>query len=231
MAVAQIRYGNGSNSAGSINAFNLSGAGNLIADSITVFANHGGANAFNFTGGTLTANTIGLPLANTGGTLSPGSHNFAGNPADITAVAVAPIGTVVFSGSGNGYTQGPTGKLAIDLADAATFDRVDIGIGTNVASATLAGTIAVNTLSGFDPALGSTFDVLTADTVSSTAVATGLTPSGNAFAASVVPAGGVDGRDVLRLTVVPAPEPGTITLLGLANASLALRRRRIPKSQ
>ena len=71
IAAALVRYGNGSNSAGSTNSFTLSGTGRLITDSILVFANHNGTNLFNFNGGTLNAETISIPLTNTGGRLAP----------------------------------------------------------------------------------------------------------------------------------------------------------------
>jgi hypothetical protein len=103
---------------------------------------------------------------------------------------------------------------------------VDVGAGASVASATLAGTIAVNLLNDFDPALGDTFSILYADSIVNTAAVTGLTPSGNGFQASVVATAAPDGRDVLRLTVVPAPEPSAIALAACAALGLGFRRSR-----
>jgi hypothetical protein len=67
--------------------------------------------------------------------------------------------------------------------------------------------------------LGQTFDILAADTVSNSALAPTLTPSGHMFVPSVI--AGSDGRQVLRLTVAEVPEPGAFVLLGGAALALA----------
>ncbi len=96
----------------------------------------------------------------------------------------------------NTYNQGPTGILAIDLAAPGSNDFVSIGADpTLVANSSIGGTIKVNSL--FEPALGSVFDILAADTVLYTGTVFGQTPGGNSFSASVAKA--ADGRDVLRL--------------------------------
>jgi PEP-CTERM motif len=229
IASPNVRFGNAANSTASVNTFNLLGTGTLLTDLLTTFAGHGGSNTFDFTGGTLTAENLGMPLTNNGGKLAPANIDFTAAAtaavADISQLPINPIGSTVFSAN-NSYIQGPAGTLAIDIAGPGSNDLVDIGAAANIGTATLAGTIAVNLLNGYDPALGTTFDVLTADTITSTALPTGLTPSGNGFSASVITGGGADGRDLLRVTVVEVPEPATFTLLGIAGFGLLGRRSR-----
>ena len=232
IAVANVRFGNGATSTASVNLITVAGTGRLITDSISVQANHGGSNTFNFTGGTINAETISIPLTNAGGRLAPMTVDFLGGAqvgaTNISQLPIDPIGITTFLNN-SGYTQGPTGILEIDIIGVGSHDRVDIGGGANAASADLAGTIAVNLLGGFDPALGQTFDVLTADTITNTALATGLTPSGHTFVPSIESGG--DGRQILRLTVAEVPEPGGFVVLGAASLGLASRgaRKRKPK--
>ncbi|MEP6662128.1 MAG: hypothetical protein ABJC04_00565 [Verrucomicrobiota bacterium] len=184
----------------STNVFSLSGTGKLQTRTIDFLVPAAGGsttvNIINFTGGTLSSHTNALSITNNGGTLSPYTIDFSTVTAD-TSATITPIGTMVFTSS-NSYIQA-SGTLAIDI-NATTNDFVSIGAGTPVGTANLAGTIAVNVLDGFDPALNQTFDILTADTITSTASVTGSTPSGNGFQSSIVTGG--DGRMVLRLTVV-----------------------------
>jgi hypothetical protein len=70
-------------------------------------------------------------------------------------------------------------------------------------ASSIAGKIYVNVLNGFDPPVGSTFDVLTADSITYTASVIGHTPSCNVFKGVIVI--GLDGRQVLRLVVVSPP--------------------------
>ena len=205
--------------AGSVNTFNLSGTGRLITNTIEVL-NTNALNTFNFTGGTLNVANVNIPLTNAGGRLNPGGANFTDLPSDITGLVVAPIGTLTFGGN-NPYTQGPAGNLEIDI-DPSGNDLVNVG-GTGDASAILAGTLAVNLLNGIDPVLGQTFDVLTADTITNTAIVTGLTPGGLAFVPSVVPGGN---GEILRLTVSEVPEPGTSAVVAAAVLARLTRRPR-----
>jgi hypothetical protein len=105
--------------------------------------------------------------------------------------------------------------LAVDL-DVAASDLVRV---TGVAN--LAGTVALNELNTFDPALGSIFDVLTAQDIIGILTPTGTTPSGRSYSASIVPGGN---GELLRLTVVP--EPGIFSLLIAAAFGLLIWRRR-----
>lgn len=208
----------------STNTFNLLGNGTLMTNEIIVGNTAPNAsNVFNFTGGTLSANTIGLPLINSGGILSPTLYFFDFGP-ELSGLPRQPISTLTFTGS-TSYTQTEAGTLHIDLDDTVPgADFVDIGAGDQVGTATILGNIAVAPFRGFDPALGSTFDVLAADTVTFDAVVTGRTPSGLSFEAAEVV--GSDGREVLRLTVVP--EPSTCALLLASSVVVAIQRRRLP---
>jgi hypothetical protein len=160
-------------------------------------------------------------LSNNGGTLRPAGFDLTIGAPDIASIPIDPIGTTTF-GAANGYTQTAAGNLAIDIAGPGTNDFVDIGAGASIATTNLAGRITVNLLNNFNPALGSSFDILAADTVLNTAAVFGTTPSGNFFAPSTVIAG--DGREVLRLTVIP--EPGSIGLLASAFVTFSIGRRR-----
>jgi len=75
---------------------------------------------------------------------------------------------------------------------------------------------------GFDPALGSTFDIVTADAITNSASIIGTTPSGRFFSSSIVNGG--DGREILRLVVVP--EPGLFSMASVAGVALMSSRRR-----
>lgn len=210
----------------STSTFNLQGTGKLITTAISLGNTPAFATPiFNFTGGTLVANSIAMPLTNNGGILSPDFANFGvvGNvPATINDIPITEVSTLTFTGD-NSYSQN-SGTLEIDIAGAASNDFLDLGA-TGVASASISGTIAVNVMGGFDPPIGTFFDILAADTVTENALVTGLTPSGNSFDA--ISAVGGDGRQLVRLVVIP--EPGTGTLLALAAVALSARRgRRMP---
>ena len=225
---AQLRYGNNAAGAatGSTNAFNLQGTGTLVVGAISI-VNANALNSFNFTGGTLKATTVGIPINNNGGTLSPSTLFFGSAttnaPATAAEVEMSPVGTTTFT-LANTYNQGPTGTLAVDLSAPATNDFVSIGADPALfVTANIAGTIRVNSM--FEPSLGSVFDILAADDVINTAAVIGQTPGGKLFSSSVVP--GADGREVLRLTVVP--EPGSAGLL--VGAALPFLFRRLRRTQ
>jgi hypothetical protein len=211
LMVAQVQFGNAVDNTGlSTNNFNLQGTGRLVTGTVST-PNTAAANAFRFTGGTLTANSIGLSLTNTGGILSPGTATFAG-AGDINSVPFNPVGTNVFTGA-NSYVQGVGATLAIDIAGAGSNDFVDIGSGAPVGVASVAGTISVTLLNGYNPAPGLTFDILTADTITNSATVSGMTLDGSAFQPSIVTGG--DGRMVLRLTVGPSrPRIAGFALVG-----------------
>jgi hypothetical protein len=223
LAVANFRFGNAVGTTGvSNNTLTLSGTGELIVKEFTII-NTAANNVFNFTGGTLRAQTIGFPITNAGGTLSPSNPLFNGL-GDISALAIDPVTTMTFQ-LNYGYTQTAAGHLALDLRDALSYDIVDVGgNGTGVVS--LGGFVDVNPLTGFDPGLGTIFDVVKADALTFTGQVVGQTPSGNLFQPSIVI--GSDSRQVLRLTVVP--EPASASLALTAAIALISSRRRTSRS-
>ncbi|HEX2747033.1 MAG TPA: hypothetical protein VHM91_03460 [Verrucomicrobiales bacterium] len=194
VTVATLTYGNVV-FAGGTNTFTLSGTGSLTAGTISV-TNTGATNVFNFTGGTLAASAINIPLTNTGGTLKTGGFNFAAATPD--AVPNDPTGTLIF-GTNVTYTQTSGATLAIDIDGPGSNDVYSLGEGASAGNAFLGGTIAVNLIGGYDPAPGTSFDVVMADTITISALVTGTTPGGNIFEPSIVTGG--DGRAVLKLTV------------------------------
>lgn len=115
-------------------AFALEG-GTLSAHTINL--NRG---SFIFSSGELHVDTFIGDLINDGGTLAPG------HSPGITAV----IGD---------YAQSAAGTLAIELASDSAFDQLFVQGG----SATLDGRLTVQLLDGFDPGVGSVFDILVAD--------------------------------------------------------------------
>jgi autotransporter-associated beta strand protein len=150
--------------------------------------------------GTLNAVAMGGNLVETGGTVAP-------------AVGV---GTLTIGGT---FTQGTGSALAIELASGASFDHVTV-----TGAATLSGSIQVSLLSGFNPGVGSTFDILTASSLS----LSGLTVSGpGGWSATAV-------GNTLRLTRTAlaavatsvVPEPAAASLAVLALAALTGRHRR-----
>lgn len=128
VTATQLVVGNADTVQGTIN---LSG-GSLKADSIAKGGSTG-AQAVNFTGGTLNVGSyaMGVALNNSGtGTLAPGST---------TAVGATTI-------DAGGYTQAATAKLDIDLASAVLFDTV-----VSAGPVSLAGNISLERLASYDP--------------------------------------------------------------------------------
>jgi hypothetical protein len=153
LTAAQLRYGNAVQTSGNASSatFNLQGTGVFTTGTISVINTAANAtNAFNFTGGTLTTNTVNIPLTNNGGTLSPATLNFGAaggaNPAPDTAAGVvtSAAGTTTFSGA-NTYTQTAAGALALDIVSATSFDKVVVG-----GAATLDGRLDIRPAAGFN---------------------------------------------------------------------------------
>ncbi len=103
-----------------------------------------------------------------GGGINGGTLNFSGGRFDGNGNATATVfntGGIVAPGVGAGamsitgdYTQGPAGKLEIELAgtdQGTTFDHLNVS-----GAASINGTITVRFLSGYNPAIGTTFRVL-----------------------------------------------------------------------
>jgi autotransporter-associated beta strand protein len=105
--------------------------------------------------GTITGNLVNNGTVSPG--TSPGTINVAGN-----------------------YTQSSSGKLIIEIASASSFDRLLI-----TGTASLAGTLQVDTLGGYNP-IGQSFTFLTASSVTGTfGTLAGLVSSSAATAATV----------------------------------------------
>ena len=217
-----FQFGNAVGLATSTNTFNLQGTGTLLTGTISII-NIAATNNFNFVGGSLTATTVAIPLTNNGGTFRPQTLNFTGN-GDVNNVVSNLVGTTTFSGASS-YVQTSLGNLAIDIAGTGLNDFIDIGVGAPVGTASVAGTISINLLNGFNPSLGATFDILAADSVVNTASVIGLTSDGNGFSSSIATGG--DGRQVLRLIVVP--EPSTLIFLVMIVGALGGIKR--PRSE
>jgi hypothetical protein len=123
-------------------------------------------------------------LTNTGGTVSPGTS----------------VGTLTIDGN---YQQNAAGTLAIELAGTAAgqFDRLQV-IGP-LNGAILDGLLDVSLVNGFTPAVGNTFDVLTAEGGINNAGVISLHASDSSFYSLAVMGG-----TTLRLTVTAVPMQG-----------------------
>jgi fibronectin-binding autotransporter adhesin len=142
---------------GATGTLNLSG-GLLSVDSFQWRNPAGNTNvrAFNFTGGTLDANSAvsDYAIANNGGTFRPGG-------ATTTRVFTT-------TGTDGSYVQN-TGALKLDLASAADYDAIDLSAGGVGAANLGGGTVDVSAMGGFVPSFGVTIPAITAKTVSDSA--------------------------------------------------------------
>ena len=219
VAVNNLQFGNAVQTSGTpgTSVFSLSGTGTVLTNTVSI-VNTAATNTFNFVGGSLSATNVNIPLNNKGGVLNPSTMVFGG--VDISTIVTSQIGTTTF-GAGSSYTQDASGRLAIDLGFSGN-DFINIGAGLAVGTASLAGTIEVRLELGLDPAVGSRYSVLTADTITNSTTITGTTPSGNFFVSEITLS--PDGREILDLVVVP--EPTAFSLVAGSGIWLALRRRR-----
>jgi len=143
--------------------------------------------------GTVTGN-----VTNTSGTVAPG----------------ASPGTLVINGN---YVQGSDGNLFIELAgfgQGTEFDFLDIS-----GTATVAGTLTVSLLSGFEPSTTDSFTFLEADGGLSGIFGDLIDLDGNIWNATYFP-------NHVSLSLLAVPEPGTHLLMALSALYLALRRQR-----
>jgi hypothetical protein len=184
------------------------------------------ATQFDFTDGLLTGN----------GTLT-GDATFG--PMSTIAVGDSPgiidlNGTVEFDGTFDvdlasdmveGAPQDPSIVNRGDDPLLIGFDQLNV-----FGNADLDGTMFVSLEGGFTPAVGDTFDVMTADSLAVaptfSVVGSGFYTYDYAVLTLFDPMSGFD-RDVLRLNVVTAiPEPGSLVLLAGMATLVAVRRRR-----
>ncbi|HLN31276.1 MAG TPA: DUF4214 domain-containing protein [Gemmataceae bacterium] len=163
-------------------------------------------------GGALTVNTLGLQ----GGTLA-GTGTVTGNVTN-SGGAVEPggagaAGVLAVNGA---YTQDSGGTLDLDIGGASSsqFDQLNIS-----GSANLAGALNVNLLSGFTPAAGQDFAVLTAGSLSGTFASLSL-PSPLMAAYSTTAVTLEAGTTGLVVTNTNATGPGSLAqAVADANAS------------
>jgi Dockerin type I domain len=158
-AAARVLFGSAvATPAGSVNTLNLQGTGQLTTGEVSVI-NTNATNTFNFTGGTLTATTVNIPVTNNGGTLSPAALNFgaAGSPPPdtIAGITTSPAGTTTLSGA-NTYTQTAAGALALDIVSATSFDTVAVG-----GAASLNGRLDIRPAAGFNSPGLQSYQVMT----------------------------------------------------------------------
>src|SRR5439155_113797 len=158
----------GFGSAGANGTYTLSGGSFQLnsTNSIVAVANRGTA-VINQSGGTF--------YVKSGANTLTGLLNIGRNVVNGTAAGTVNLsgGTTVFGN--NNYVQAALGTYAVDIGGIGSNDVIDAGAGSNTGSITLAGSINVNLLNGFDPAPGSTFDIATADTLTSAALVNGTT--------------------------------------------------------
>jgi hypothetical protein len=186
--------------AGGTGIYNLSG-GELTA---TTIAQGSGAAVFDFTGGTLHANTINIPLTQDGGILAPGTS----------------VGTTTINAD---YTLN-AGSLQIELASPTTFDLLNVNGNVHLVGGRL------ELLLGYAPSLGDRFTILANDgTDAIDGFFSGLPEGGSVLASyggvwypfQITYRGGT-GNDLALLSV---PEPGTLSLCLLGLVGWLVRRR------
>lgn len=119
------------------------------------------------------------------------------------------------------YTQ--DGVLSINIAgydlSLGEYGQLDVS-----GTAALGGTVMATLLGGFDPIVGSYFDILKASDLIDAGVAFDLpiTPSGHGFFASFLDLDRNGSLDTLRITV---PEPGTLGLIALGLLAMGWRMK------
>jgi hypothetical protein len=117
------------------------------------------------------------------------------------------------------YTAGTGAILNIDIAGASDYDKVT----QYGAKAILGGaTMNIDLLSGYTPAVGSTYDVWSFFDGTSVELGSGAVVLPTGWSSSWVDLNADASPDTLRLTYTP--EPATIALLGLG--FLAMRRNK-----
>jgi len=127
------------------------------------------------------------------------------------------------------YLQVDGGRLNIEIGGTMPGDDFDLLEVTGIATFEVGAVIDISNINGFLPALGQTFDVVTANEI----FVSGLVLSapefnGLTYSAQVVSR---DGGQTLQFTatIIPVPEPGTAVLALLPICMLHCRGRRIAR--
>ncbi len=151
---------------------------------------------FAFTGGVLDAGTVAFDLVNQGGTLDPGQDSIGG-----TSV----VGDLTLS----------AGALEIDVASNLLADVLTVD-----GTATLGGALHVSLLGGYVPAVGQSWQLLSATQIlgSFSSITPGYSVQQQGNSLWLVAGAGAGSMGV--------PEPGSLMLLLIAAASAMLGRRR-----
>jgi hypothetical protein len=193
--------------AGATGIYNLSGG---MLNATTLSTNGNVNSALNFTGGTLSVNTINSVVVNDGGTLAPGQTNTTGK--------------TQINGTYSVNTSSLTAKLALQLGgtgQGTTYDWLSVS-----GTASLDGLLDVSRVNAFTPLFANTFTVVTAGTI--TGVFDNAPVSGQRYELSVGNTFIVTynaGSVVLSDYQFYAPEPSVVMLFGLGGLLLWKRQR------
>jgi hypothetical protein len=195
---------------GANNAGTYTMTGGTLATPLLTKGTKGGS--FNFTGGTLHADTINFSLTNNGGTIAPGSdlqlqQIAAASMPDING-SVEAIQSLIGSTHVVGGLTLQSGSTQIDLASLASFDKLTID-----GTLQLGGALNVILDNGYSPSPGNSWLIASAANI--TGNFSSITPG---FTAQTSGAN-------LFLLVTPVPEPASMLMM-LAALGLLKRNRR-----
>ncbi|MDB5328842.1 MAG: hypothetical protein JWM57_4411, partial [Phycisphaerales bacterium] len=193
---------------GTTNAGTYTMSGGVLATPLLIKGTAGGA--FNFTGGTLHADTIGFSFVNQGGTIAPGSElalqlMASASMPDINNNVEA-ISAIVGSTHVVGNLTLQSGTLQIDLASLGSFDTLVVD-GTLI----LGGALDVRLVNGYLPQVGDRWQI------GSAGLATG------AFAS--VPLNFAIETSGGNVFLTAVPEPSALGLLAIVGGIGGRRRR------
>jgi hypothetical protein len=205
---------------------NLSGSGVIDTDVLSKGNTTNTNLTFNATGGTLIVRNM---IYRFGKASASGGFNQG-----LATLEVGSVDTVSTMNIGNAtnamdYTVGSGGTINLDIASAASFDKLSQfvdNVGGTCYANTAGATLNIGLLSGYTPTAGSFFDVWTYNTTGVTGTVGKLVGSGafasvtSGWTAGWYDASGDGLTDTLRVTYIP--EPATMGLFGLG--LLAIRR-------
>ena len=126
---ALFHFGHGALTSGSsVNTLRLSGTGKLRVAEIEFLNTTIATNVFEFTGGTLSARTVKIPVNNQGGTLSPYTIDFS-TVTQSSSATITDVGTTTFSGT-NGSRRHPQATLPSTLILLAMTMSISVRLGS-----------------------------------------------------------------------------------------------------